>query len=459
MKKIIIYSFFFFFLFYAQTSIQIWSPAYEFFCIFDVRKYIGLATLEMIFWSYIFILIGIHILYNEINLKKDYKYLFKLLLNLILISVTSMLILSDDKPLAIRTIYYYLRPLLVVSVIGIFEYSEKEIKFYLKKFSWIFFIILLLSYFQMIVLGYQGDSLSSIMDNSHTFAFLMYNGILFFLTRYFITKKISNIFYAVIILIPTLVASADKFTIMFVITIIVILISYYKIKIKTIFKFSGYALVTLFLLFNIYFLLSDDIRFTLLGGLVRFEPLLEIENIPILLSRVRLFEGYLHIPIFLLKYPYIFLIGAGPGMYGSTEVLGQFFSLEGTKSFGSLSSSELKNFAFGGDLFFTNYSIFGTTGTSFASSDIIVIILEFGILFLILYFLFFKNIWKKTECYKNIEFSETIKIVALYSRAYLIFILLVSFITFQDGLVRASNIYPYFILLTMLSKFNQKSKK
>lgn len=424
------------------------------FSIFDIRPYIGLSTIEFLFLAHLLFLNFI----VKINPNQSYRFLNKRITYLVIISILSLLLFSTDLSKGLRTILYYLRPIIILYIISKYSYTLGDIESFLKLIKFIVISNIVAAYIQILFFSATVDELSGFMDDAHSFAFLIYMAIIFLTVELFLYKKHKNLFYIIVLLIPALIASADKLTLIMIPLILIIYTIINKINFFKIIKISVITVILSIILLYSFFLLPIDFQIELTGGLFRFRDLLVIKNIPFFLSQIRLIDGYTHIPKFILEYPQILFLGVGPAMYGSAEVLGEFFNVATTRSFGLLSSSSLKNFAFGGNLLFTNYSLFGTYSTSFASSDIIVLILEFGLIFFVIYSKIFLFIIKRLLILTK-ETNSTIKTCSYFLISYLIFLLFIGLISFQDGIIRSSNVFIYFIFIGIMISLNYDGMK
>ena len=426
----------------AQARIQKTGETFEHFMLLDTNRFIGHSALEWIVLFFVLFLV----MNSHLSKTSDLKKLLPLLYGMLALSLVSIVVVADDKVVGLRTAFVYLRPVVIFLLVASMSWAERDLASAVKFVGTFFVINLVVAYFQMLVLGYRTDDLSGFMDDAHVFAFFMYSGILYCIARYWVTKELKHLAFVPVILVPTLVASADKITILMIPAILLLYRSFHELSLKKVVKGIAVAFVLCVIILVLFFSFPEMWQQALLGDLGRFSDLLTFENIPLILSQVRLFDGYWNIPWHYVKYPHAAFVGVGPGMYGSAEALADFLDITTREHFGGLAESPLKNFALGGSYFLENQSLFSTMTTSFASSDIIVLLLEFGLVFSFLYFKFWKSLYKFSMGFKDSDLSPGIRTLLLWFQAYMILVLLLGFITFQDGIVKASNTYPFMII-------------
>ena len=254
-------------------------------------------------------------------------------------------------------------------------------------------------------------------------------------------------------MIPTLISSTDKITIMMIPTLSIVYMVFKGLSVRSIFKYSFYFFLFLFTVIIIFVFIPPTFATDLIGGLSRID--IKYLSLSDILNNIQIFKGYINIPIIYKDYPYSILLGVGPGMYGSFELLGKFMS-----DYGQFSSlTPLTNMAFGHSRSFGSIGLFGTGFTSISSSDVVVLLVEFGIIFSVFYFLFWKQLIEFCLIFRNENIPVYLRVLLLSLFGYLIFLVMFSFITFYDGIVRISNVVPYFILLGMLYRVLEKYRK
>lgn len=450
-KTIIPYSLLFMYVVLAMSRIQTAAKPYGVFNIIDIRNSIGLTDFEIIIFAFIFFMF---LLYRKVKPDdKPLKKLFNYFLIASIIGLLSSLLLSDSRMIALRALLAYLRPMIIFLLIAYIPWDEKELRSFFKVFCVLFIINLAVSYYQFIGLEYVIDDLSGLMDDSVTFVALMYTGVIYCFVNYLVTKKKINFLFIILILIPTLISSTDKITILMIPTLSIIYIVYKGFRVRYIIKYSIYFILLIFVFVNVFILFPPTFATDIIGGLSRID--IKYLSLGEIINQIQIFKGYTNIPIIYKDYPYSMLVGVGPAMYGSFELLGKFMS-----NYGQLSSlTPLTSMAFGHAITFGSVGLFGTGFTSVASSDVVVLLVEFGIIFSVFYFLFWKRLIEFCLIFRDENIQVYVRVLLLSLFGYLVFLFMFSFITFYDGIVRTSNVIPYFILLGMLYRVLEKYRK
>lgn len=416
---------------FANSKFQDWTFGYGLFNILDIsRIHGGLENwYEVLFIMPIILFVMLNMQeYNTSKLKKQIFYLFILLI----ISNISLILLTDKLGAGIRTILRYTYPIICFVIFSSLKFKETDIKYFLKILAILFYVIIGIGFYQWLVLGFTIDHLHSLVDNAHIFGFLMFYGVTYYITKYFVYKRVKYLLLSIPPLILALVASNDKATILFIPVLTFAYIVYNKIKIKTLIRVSLVSLVSIITAIFIFTRLSDDLRQNLAGGLNRL--IIGLEYLPIteIIENTAQYKSYTSIPDIYFSNIYPILIGVGPTNFGSAEVN---------------EKSEFSELTFAQE----DYYLLETDIFRFGSSDVLVLLIEFGFIFSIIYFLILKNMFQLSLNFLKIEDNLFIKHLLLWIFCYLLIVTTISFISFREGLSYFTNTIPYFILLGMIN--------
>lgn len=449
----------------ANSRFQTTVAGFGRFNIFDVRRFIGYSNFELM----MIIISGvIFLIYHKKKMLKSNRSLFLLFGSMLIISVLSVIIFSSNIASGVRTTLVYLRPFIYFLLFSSIEWQEINIKGILKFMGTIFYINLVIAYYQWLVLGYVIDDLHALMDDAVTFACLMYFGALFYITKFWMTKERKYLLLFLVPLIPALVALTDKATIMLIPTLLVSYLIYKnisvsqmskivyapaflagyltskRISIKKVLKINAFCLVVIFVVF-IQFAQSakDESRLDIMGDLGRLTELSGMDLTDVVQS-IGIFMAYSNIFKIYSENLYSPLLGVGPANYGSVEN-----SLENSESpFSSMVYQEQLE---------GNYFL-GTGGLSVATTDMAVLFIEFGGVFAIIYILFLKRLLDITRSFKSEELNPSFRAIMFWLFSSIVFLIFLGLITAYDGIVRMSNTLPYFMLLGILDSRLQKAR-
>ncbi len=429
----------------ANARIQPSSETFKYFSFFNISRVIGLTTFEWIFLAVIWSVVLLDNHREPIPWWKSFRSFGVL----VVLSMFSVVVLSYPKMVGIRTVFDYIQPFIIFLIVAAVDWDMKDARRIFRILAGVFILNLVVSYIQMIGFGWKEDNLSGLMDNAHVYVFMMYTMVIYFLMRYWKRKKKKYLFMIVLVMVPALVASADKMTIFLGPTILVLYFITHEVSTKKVIQLVAWSVIVLAVVVITFIELPTFTSKLLLGDLWRFEPFLVQDPIG-LLSNVRIIQGYTMLPLHYFQYPYSPFIGVGPGMYGSQEVIKQFVNVATGQPLGKLTNSPLKNFALGGDYTLYGFSPFQTGTTSFASSDFVVIFLEFGLVFAILYFRYWKNLWNYIQNWRSRDLPYNFDSIFLTILGVIIFLGFLGLITFQDGVVKTSNVFPAMMMLGVL---------
>lgn len=431
MKKLLLIYIGFGVLIFANSKFQDWTLGYGVFNILDVSNIsVSLKNwFELLFIVPILLFVLFNLFKNNLNLnKKNLSLLFILLI----ISTLSLFIFTDNYGAGIRTVLRYLSPIIYFLMFSLIKFEEKEIKYFLIILSIIFYVLIFIGLYQWLILGYTIDHLHSLVDNAHIYALLMLYGVMYYFTKYIVYKRIKYLLYMMPPLILALVASNDKATIIFLPTILIAYIIYSNIKFKTLVRATIVFIISIVFALFVFTRMSDELRQNLAGGLDRLITGLESLPITEIIQNTAQYKSYKSIPDIYLSNVYPILLGVGPTNFGSIEVN---------------QKSEFSQLTFAQE----DYYLLQTDIFRFGSSDVLVLLIEFGLLFSIVYLLFIIKILKVSLYFTKIDNDPFIKHLLLWMFCYLIMLITISFLSYREGLSYFSNTIPYFTLIGMIN--------
>lgn len=417
----------------ANSRFQSTVAGYGKFNIFDVSQFIGLSYFEFM----MLIIAGIAALvYHRKIFTKEEKACFNLVGLMLLIAVSSVALLSENKATGLRTTLVYLRPFIYFLLLTAMKWEKKHVKGILIFLGILFYINLVIGYYQWLALGYVVDDLHALMDDAVTFACMMYFGVLFYVSRYWMTKKKVYLLLCFLPVFPALVASTDKATMTMIPTLFISFLAWKGVTLTRILRAGGTVALIVLAVVIFFPMMDEGIRGQLSGNLDRLGVISNLDFSDII-DNIGLIRGYKNIPSMYSDYVYSPLLGLGPGQYGSVEVTAE-------SSTDNPWGMEAYRQELEGRLFLTG-------AITVASSDVIVLFLEFGALFAILYTIFWKRLFDLLSLFKRKEIDHYLRTILFWLFGYLIFMSFLAFITHFDGIVRMSSTIPYFVVLGVVS--------
>ena len=418
----------------AQSRFLVKNAGYGIFNKFDIRGIMGASAFQLFLLISVFIILNIFLKksthFNNRRIKSTVTFI-------IIINIISMLLFTKNIAAGIRTVIIYNNAVIYFVIFSMYRWNLNDIKKFIKIGGIIFFINLITGYYQWIYKNYTVDNLQGLVDDAHQFSLLMYAGALYFITKYLVFKNKKYIYISFLPIVIALIASNDKATIFFILTVITILILHYKISFKTIliFLFSILlsSMVTSYTLKN---LLTKEK--SVFGGLNRFYLLENIGNVAEFIKLTAQYNAYMSVPnIYIENLPSIFF-GVGPTQFGSEEV-------DLTSKYSKIAHPN------------STVSLLGTNAFSKGTSFILVILIEFGFICFLLYIYIFHNIIKFLLNYKKSK-NNLLKHLMLWLLSYMFMLLFLSIISTRESFAGSTNTILYFSILGILFNTNYTNK-
>ncbi len=404
------------------------TEGYGTFNFLDLRSFIGPSTLEISVLAIVFML-G---LMSPKILSPSVAMAILLCGVLVLVSLISLMVNCDHPEVAVRTIVRYVGPWVLFVLAYTINWSESDLARTGSLMAAVFFVNVLCGYVQWLGMGFVIDHLQGFVDDSHMFALLMFCGAFYFITGYWIHRRKWYLAAACLPILPALVASNDKATALFVCTCIVGYAIYRRMRWYQIIRLAVIGIGVLILVVSVFLSLNESLRRDLIGGADRITQVMEFDSMWDFVTSTAQFRGYANIAKIYGMHPSAWLVGVGPAMYGSLEA-------DPATVFGAMAFAQEEIHLLGSDAF------------RFASSDIIVFLIEFGSIYTLATCLLFLHGLEIIKPYWNSS-SPQMAHRRLWLLSYLMLLGGISVLSFREGFSNSTSSWAYFFFWGMVCR-------
>lgn len=430
MRKLLFY-FYLIWPFIWENATQAYDNAH----IIPIPKiYLQFVEPLVVLFTLIYIFIDSSVVHKK-NIKS--KIILFLLLIFLILSIFTTVINKSSIGALIEVTYMFGRPFLVYFFIKNLDVNGQNLFLALKILIFICTLNVLINLWQFVSWGNSGDSAGGLMSHAHTFTNFIAIFIFLLVSYSFVKKKYKILLLTIPLILSVIIAQHQKTFIIIPFSIIVILLLYSNLSLKKI--LSGFLVLGLFLFGSYKILVTIEPIPTQLFGEV-FSHIDEFGMIKAYKTLLKNFNNY--------KYPYV--IGFGPGNYGSIY---STFGRDAKNSDYRPYSSEIRFYSTttgaqsvaGGRL-----SLWGPTTNLF-----LWVISEFGILgmiiFIYLIFCIVNDIVKAVKKYDD----QNLRAIGIAMLMSITFIFALGSIYILTGFSTQGNIFPIMIISAL---FTNKAK-